>query len=179
MELAYGSTKASLGLALLLSLHVLAGCGWQPLYGRASATADGNAAPELSQVHIRPIANRVGQNLYNLLRDRMNPGGAPSDSRYDLAVNLSQSAVQELIQPNQTTARTALTLFADFQLYERGKQAPVFKGQARATTTYDALADPYASVVSASDAQRRGAQSLADEISNRLAVFLTAPDGGG
>jgi LPS-assembly lipoprotein len=174
-----GRAKAKVGFALVLLFPVLAGCGWQPLYGRAGASTDGNAAPALSEVHIQPIANRVGQDLYNMLRDRMNPGGTPADPKYDLAIDVSQSAVQEIIQPNQTTSRIALTLFANFQLLERGKKTPVFKGQSRSTTTYDVLADPYASVVSASDASRRGAQSLADDISNRLAVFLSAPDGGG
>jgi LPS-assembly lipoprotein len=179
VDLARGSAKARLGLALLLGFFFLSGCGWQPLYGRAGASTDGNAGPELSQVHIQPIANRVGQNLYNMLRDRMNPEGPPAEPKYDLAVDLTQSAVRELIQPNQTTTRSAVTFFANFQLYEHGKKEPVFKGQARATTTYDVLNDPYASVISANDASKRGAQSLADEISNRLAVFLSAPDGGG
>ena len=171
--------KVSVAVALLATLLLPAGCGWQPLYGRTSASADGNAAPVLSEVHIQPIADRVGQDLYNMLRDRMNPGGAPSDPRYDLAVDVRQNTIQELIEPNQTASRIALTLFADFKLYERGKKTSIFKGQARSTTTYDVLTDPYASVVSASDARRRGAQSLADEISNRLAVFLSSSDGGG
>jgi len=179
VRLAQRTTKASVAFALLATLSLPAGCGWQPLYGRTSASADGNAAPVLAEVHIQPIADRVGQDLYNMLRDRMNPGGAPSDPRYDLAVDVRQSAIQELIEPNQTASRIALTLFANFKLYERGKNTSIFKGQARSTTTYDVLTDPYASVASASDARRRGAQSLADEISNRLAIFLSSADGGG
>jgi hypothetical protein len=51
----------------------------------------------------------------------------------------------------------------------------VFHGQSRNTTSYDLLNDPYASVVSADDAKRRGAQSLADDIANRLATYLSQP----
>jgi len=167
----------SRSLAALLLL--LAGCGWQPLYGHNSAGQGGNAAPQLAQVHIQPIADRVGQELYNMLRDRMNPQGVPAEPQYDLIVTLRQTATQELIQQDQTASRVDITLFADYKLFPRGQQTSIFAAQARSTTAYDLLNDPYSSVVSADDAKRRGAQSLADDISNRLAVFLAqAPAGG-
>ena len=163
----------------LLGLLALAGCGFQPLYGRNSATGEGgDAGPERAQVHIQPIADRVGQNLYNILRDRMNPLGVPQDPRYDLAIAVRQTSELLLIQQNQTATRVNITLYADYQLFRHGKQGAILNGQARSTTTYDVLSDPYSSVVSANDAQRRGAQSLADEISNRVSVFLANPDGG-
>ncbi len=160
---------------VLLGLFVLAGCGWQPLYGRNSSGEGGDAAPQLATVHIQPIADRTGQQLYNMLRDRMNPQGVPADPQYDLVVTLKEQAVQQLIQQNQTASRINLNFTASYQLFPRGQQAAVFQGQARTTTSYDLLVDPYASVVSADDAKRRGAQSLADEISNRLAAFLAQP----
>jgi LPS-assembly lipoprotein len=163
----------------LLGLLALAGCGWQPLYGRSSATgAGGNAGPELAQVHIQPIADRVGQNLYNMLRDRMNPQGVPADPRYDLVIKLRETNTQQLIQQDQTASRINSTLNAEFQLFRRGQQGAIMTGQSRATTTYDLIStDPYASTVSANDAKRRAAQSLADDISNRLAVYLAHPTG--
>ncbi len=126
----------------------------------------------MAQIHINPIADRVGQELYNMLRDRMNPQGVPQNPTYDLIVTLRQSGAQSLINPNQTAARIDLTLYADFSLYKRDTPgAAVFHGESRNTTSYDLLNDPYASVVSADDAKRRGAQSLADDIANRLATY--------
>jgi len=164
-------------LALVALTTPLAGCGWQPLYGHTDTTGpSGSAAQQMAQTHINPIADRVGQQLYNTLRDRMNPQGVPQNPTYDLIVTLRQSGAQSLINPNQTAARIDLTLYADFNLYRR--DAPgvsIFHGESRNTTSYDLLNDPYASVVSADDAKRRGAQSLADEISNRDAVYLSEP----
>ena len=71
------------GLALLAFLALtapLAGCGWQPLYGQSKDTGvAGSAAQQMAQIHINPIADRVGQQLYNMLRDRMNPQGVPQN----------------------------------------------------------------------------------------------------
>ncbi|MFI5017020.1 MAG: LPS assembly lipoprotein LptE [Dongiales bacterium] len=164
-------------MALVALTAPLAGCGWQPLYGVTKDTgAAGSAAQQMSQIHINPIADRVGQQLYNTLRDRMNPQGVPQNPTYDLIVTLRQSGAQSLINPDQTAARIDLTFYADYNLYRR--DAPgvsVFHGQSRNTTSYDLLNDPYASVVSADDAKRRGAQSLADDIANRLATYLSQP----
>ncbi len=165
-----------------LALLALAGCGWQPLYGRvnsgSSGAVGGNAGPQLAAVHITPIADRVGQNLYNALRDRINPGGAPEDAHYDLVVRISETSTQLLILQDQTATRVTLTLNAAYALYQRGTRNPVYQGQSRATTTYDLLNNEYASVQSADDAHRRGALTLADDISERLAVFLAQTTGG-
>src|SRR5450432_2732004 len=148
-------TRALPGLALL-SLLALSACGWQPLYGKVN-TADGavggNAAPQLAAVHILPIADRTGQNLYNALRDRMNPAGSPAEPRYDLVIHLQEHTEQLLILQDQTASRTKLTLNATFQLYQRGNPKPVLQGTSRITTSYDLLNDEFATIQSTNDAR--------------------------
>jgi len=174
-------SRAALALWGLLAL---AGCGWQPLYGQVSdgngGMVGGNAGPQLASVHITPIANRVGQHLYNALRDRLNPGGAPSDPRYDLVIQISEQKTQMLVQTDQTATRVNLTLDATYMLYERGKTKAVFTGTSRATATYDLLNIDvgFATTQSTDDAHRRGAQLLADDIATQVAVFLAQPTGG-
>jgi len=167
----------------LVALFAIGGCGWQPLYGRlgqGDSATGGDAAPALASVHIAPIADRTGQNLYNALRDRMNPAGAPGEPRYDLVVSITEQTNQMLIQQDQTASRIDLTIYAHYALYQRGNSKPVLLGQSRAVTTYDLLSDSdeFATIQSANDAHRRGANSLADDIANRLAVFLAQPSGG-
>ena len=169
------------GLALLLPcwalvalVSPLAGCGWQPLYGQSqSMGGGGDAGPRMAQVHIQPIADRTGQQLYNNLRDRMNPQGVPSDPNYDLIVTLSQIASQQLVSVNQTATRIDTTFTATYNLYRRDNPGvSIFHATSRTTTAYDIPSDPYSAVVSSADAQRRAAQSLSDDISNRVASFL-------
>jgi LPS-assembly lipoprotein len=167
-------SRAALALAGLLALSA---CGWQPLYGRVGSTG-GNAAPQLAAVHILPIADRTGQNLYNALRDRINPSGAPAEPHYDLVIHLSERTEQMLVLQDQTASRTNLTLNATFQLYQRGNSKPVLQGTSRATTSYDLLNDEFATLQSTNDARRRGALTLADDIATQLAVFLAQPTGG-
>jgi LPS-assembly lipoprotein len=159
-------------LAAALPL-LLTACGWHPLYGKLDDT--GGAGLELASVHIQPIADRTGQNLYNELRDRINPSGVPIDPHYDLVIGLTELDQQFLVQTDQTATRVDLTIYANFALYQRGGTAPLMIGQSRSTTTYDQLTNQYASVVSAQDARRRGAAALADDIANRLAVYLAQP----
>ena len=163
------------------SLSTLAGCGWQPLYGRVDngggGSIGGNAGPQLATVHILPIAERTGQNLYNALRDRLNPGGPPTSPRYDLSIRISERTTQPLVLSDQTASRIDLTLTAAYALYQRGNSAPVYQGSSRATTSYDLLDDEFATLQSADDAHRRGALSLADDITTQLAVFLAQPTG--
>ena len=172
-------SRAALALWGLLAL---AGCGWQPLYGQVSdgngGMEGGNAGPQLASVHILPVADRVGQHLYNALRDRMNPGGLPSDPHYDLVIQLSERTTHVLVQPDQTATRVDLTLDASYALYERGKSKAVFNGTSRATTAYDQLNDEFATIQSRDDAHKRGAQTLAEDITTQVAVFLAQPTGG-
>ena len=166
---------------LLTSLSALGGCGWQPLYGKigtGGGAVGGNAGPQLASVHIAPIADRVGQQLYNALRDRLNPGGAPASPHYDLVIRLEEHTQQLLVLEDQTATRIDLTLNANYFLYQRGNKTPVFQGHSRATTSYDLLNDEYATIQSTDDAHRRGALTLADDITTQVAVFLAQPTGG-
>ena len=159
-------------LALLALVSPLAGCGWEPLYGQNRGVG-GDAGPRMAQVHIQPIADRTGQQLYNNLRDRMNPQGVPPDPNYDLIVTLGQISSPQLVSVNQTATRIDTTFTATFNLYRRDNPGvSIFHATSRTTTAYDIPSDPYSAVVSSADAQRRAAQSLSDDISNRVASFL-------
>lgn len=166
-----------LAAVLFLPLLTLSACGWHPLYGSA---AYGGAREALANVHIAPIADRTGQNLYNELRDRMNPEGQPADPQYDLVIGLREDLQQLLIQPDQTATRVNLTIYANYALYQRGGDParPLLKGQARVATTYDLLTNQFASVTSEADARRRGAVSLANDIADRVAAYLAQPASG-
>ena len=60
---------------------VVAGCGFEPLHARKTG-----AAPSLlAKIRIEPITDRIGQQLHNLLLDRLNPKGRPVAAHCDLA----------------------------------------------------------------------------------------------
>src|SRR5438309_9078986 len=123
----------------MVAMLGLAGCGFQPLYGKSESFGGGDAGPALASVHILPIADRTGQNLYNELRDRMNPQGVPPEAQYDLVVKIAERTTQPLILQDQTAVRIDLTLLASYWLYQRGNRNPIMHGTSQATTSYDYL----------------------------------------
>jgi LPS-assembly lipoprotein len=155
----------ALGLATLL-----AGCGFEPLYGRHDTDAATSA--DLAQVRVAPIANRTGQMLYNKLRDRLSPRGKPAEPRYVLEITVEEQGEDLLLEPNNTTSRTLLELTAHYQLREIQSGATTLKGQSRASISYDVLSSQYATIVSEQDVRDRATKQLSDDISTRLALFF-------
>lgn len=153
---------------------LLAGCGFQPLYGTNSVSA--SAATQLSQVRIRPIANRTGQLLYNKLRDRLNPGGKPADPAFILEVQLEERQERLLVERDETTSRINFILRANYELKQYGTGTVVDSGVAQTTISYDLLGSQYqfSTVTSEKDVRDRAAEQLSEDISTRLAIYFSA-----
>ncbi len=79
---------------LVLMAFALSACGFQPLYSRPHEGAL-STAEHMATVSIAPLPDRIGQQLHNLLRDRMNPQGQPRNPDYELKIDLIESR-QEL-----------------------------------------------------------------------------------
>lgn len=164
---------ALLGLAAL-GLLGLAGCGFQPLYGQPQQQAQASVATELAAVRIDPLRDRVGQQMHNLLRDRLNPNGQPLAPGYRLRVELSETLRELGVRRDETATRANLRMQARFSLLDYSGGQALFSGQSTSTTSYDILEDPFATTVSESDARERALRELADDIQNRLALFFTS-----
>jgi LPS-assembly lipoprotein len=155
---------------LLLGIPLLASCGFQPLYAdRGGATA----ADQLAAVRIEPMPDRSGQELYNALRDGLNPLGRPASPDYVLRVQLEETSEELALRTDETATRVNLTLTAAFALLPVDGKEPVFHGVSRTTTAYNVLTSPYATLTSSEDARSRALGDLAREIRQRLAIFLT------
>ena len=155
---------------LLLGIPLLASCGFQPLYAdRGGATA----ADQLAAVRIEPLPDRSGQELYNALRDGLNPLGRPASPDYVLRIQLEEIAEELALRTDETATRVNLTLTAAFALLPVDGKEPVFQGVSRTTTAYNVLTSPYATLTSSEDARSRALGDLAREIRQRLAIFLT------
>ncbi len=157
------------GGVFILALAVSA-CGFQPLYGR------GDAGPStqdlLAKVRIQPLPDRVGQQLHNLLRDRLNPRGQPRKPAYSLRIRISETLVELGIRKDETATRSNLTVFADFVLSDAGSGEELFKGRSRSINSYNILESQFATLFSESNARNRALREISDEIGNRLAVYF-------
>jgi LPS-assembly lipoprotein len=154
----------------------VAGCGFRPMYGQAS-TASANAGVavdrQMAGVRIAPIANRLGQQLHNALRDRFNPLGQPSSAAYTLYVTLSERTYGALAKRDLSATRRNVELNAFYQLMD-GSGNLLMYDRSVIATGYDEFDDPLNDISALQDAERRGALQIADQIRSRVAVFLTA-----
>ena len=94
-------------VAVLLLGLTLAACGFRPLHSRNEETKYATS-DDLAAVLVYPLPDRSGQQMHNLLRDRLNPLGQPSNYR-------------ELPWDNGATLRTILeTSPVDSQGFQLG-----------------------------------------------------------
>lgn len=162
-------------LFLCLGL-VLAGCGYRPLYGQHGAD-NASVVDELALIRIEAIPDRTGQQMYNMLRERLNPYGKPEQPKYALSVALTETRENLFLEKDETATRANLTVKASFILRRLDDGTVLVTGSSRSVTSYDILASQFASVVSQEDARLRCARAISDDMRTRLALALQPREG--
>ncbi|HXP98266.1 MAG TPA: LPS assembly lipoprotein LptE [Telmatospirillum sp.] len=154
-------------IACLLPL-ALTSCGFHPLYGKDSYNA--TVQNDLASVEILPLKDRTGQLVHNALLTNFNPLGEPTKARYRLLTNVIVGESQQALRKDDTATRNRITYSVAFYLYENN--AAVMTGSFSQMFSYDFLDQHYANVSADDDIHRRAAQSVADEIRNRVAAYF-------
>ena len=158
----------------LAALGVLTGCGFEPIYGSAGPS---NLSSELSTIRVAPIKDRIGQQLRNLLLDRINPTGSPRKPKYKLTVQISESKQELAIKKTDISTRANLTFTAKFQL--RGLEqfaGRMLSGEAKIVTSYNILSSNFGTLATEQNARRRAVRELSNDITNRIASYLQTPN---
>lgn len=168
----------NLKIFLLLGFIVcLSGCGYSSLYKKNVSNGYGlshseSIIDELKQIRIRPIANRVGQHVKNRLLDNLSPLGAPENPKYSLRVDIPKPEVRDQVLEQDTTAtRKTARYKAKYFLYNENNEELV-EGASRIEVSYNVLKNPFSTLTSQKDAERRAAKILADDITLRLAAYF-------
>ncbi len=155
-------------LALAAGAVVLAGCGFQPLHSRVG----GAGIDRLGSIEIGPIPDRSGQVLYNLLRDRLNPGGAPRRPVYTLNVGLTERQQSLGVRVDESATRANLTIRAVYSLRHRGDEKVLLRGDVNSTSSFNILKSNFATLSAENDARTRSLREISDEIRIRVSIFL-------
>lgn len=155
----------------LIAAGGLAGCGFEPLYGR---TQQGAVSDDLASVRIAPLAERSGQRLHNLLRDRLNPYGQPTQPVYELRLSLAEQLQGTAIRTDETASRGILTFAAGYVLVDLASGQAVIEGQTSASSAFNVLDNRYASTVSADNARDRALVEVAEDLKLRLATYFSS-----
>ncbi|MDA0651679.1 MAG: LPS assembly lipoprotein LptE [Proteobacteria bacterium] len=168
--------KRPAGRDLLPALGVIAlllsGCGFRPLY----QSGGGSDEAALATIEVVGIKDRLGQQLRNLLTERLSPRGRSARTDYRLTVTLNEARQGLAIRKDETATRANLTINADFKLVALANpRLGTFAGKAHSTISYNILTSDFATLSAEKDARNRASRALAEEIRLRVASALRNP----
>ncbi len=147
----------------------LIGCGFRPLHSKDS----GAAAAGLAKIRIAPIADRVGQQLHNLLLDKLTPLGPPAVPRYVLRVKLSESLQNLAVRKDDVATRANLVMRASFTLVSADDDTALLTNIAISANSYNILRQEFATLSAENDARARAVRELSDAIRTQVAIYLS------
>jgi len=166
------SRRRALGVLPALALGA---CGFEPLYGGEGGGATVVAAEGIG---IAAIPSRIGIQLRNNLIDRLTPRGEPATPRYSLDIKVSSDKEGLAIQRDAFVSRYNLRVNAEFRLFDRqADRAPVLVGKAFSLAAFNVVRADFANIAAERDAEDRAAREIANDISQRVAVFLRRQHG--
>jgi len=148
---------------------VLAGCGFEPVYGTRQGV---ETTAEMATVKVEPIEERVGQLLRNNLLDSLNPRGEPGQIKYRLLTQVSESKQELAIRKSELATRSNMNLTASYRLYDVDRKAYVMSRTSTATASYNLLTNEFATLSAEADARERGVRDLSDDITRQLALYF-------
>lgn len=156
-------------LVLALSVFLLQGCVFIPLYYKSTAVP--------SNFDVAPIADRRGQILRNLLREKLRFIPPNSASCYYVTTKLSTSQESAGYNTDLTTTITRVHLKAEVSLSD--DMAKVIDNfNVEVADFYINAISTYATTKAEEDVERRLLNTLADGIVKKISVALKVPHAG-
>ena len=154
---------------MILPCWIVAGCGFQPLYGDRNHNS---VASQFSYVHVAPIQDRIGQQLRTELLHQLHASAQKNQAKYRLITTLQKGTQALAVRKSAFATRANLTVTANFQLMAEGNDKPILSAEEKATVSYNILDSEFATLIAQRDAQERAIKSLGKDIVVRLAVFF-------
>jgi LPS-assembly lipoprotein len=151
----------------------LGGCGFHPLYGRLGASG-GAVAPELASIYVTVMAERQGQLLRQALQQRLAGTDDSGTKVYELSGGLNIAAEAIGIQQDSSSTRLRFNGSSNWTLKKLDlANTIVTTGTARATDGININNQEYfAADLETSAAYRRLADTVADQITQDLAIYF-------
>ena len=170
---------ARIGLGAGLSL--LASCGFRPLYKSEPDTP--GATQAMAQIKIYNVISRkrqfdrLGQQMHNLLLDRLNPDGRPAAPAYALRTNLSVSKTETGLRITEEATRARLTVVANFRLFDTATRTLLLQGRERSVNSYNIADSEFATLSAEAGAAERAVRDISDSIKLRLGIYFKSRQG--
>jgi LPS-assembly lipoprotein len=177
--------RAGIRLGFVLAVAgLVAGCGFQPLYGQNPSVADESVRDKFAEVLVVPIPQRQGSPqarvavaLQNALKFDLNNGATPVAPTHRLEVAVTPTDITVSIDP--VTGRPEEEIggvTATYKLVEIASAKIVLVDSTFANVGYDipGTQQRFAKQRAAVNAQDRAVNVVADAIRNRFASYFAA-----
>jgi LPS-assembly lipoprotein len=164
--------KIVLGVAGLVGLTSLGGCGFQPLYG---PTASGAALSDVMRtVDISIIPGRVGQRIRNELIFVATGGGEQDQPKYRLDIAVRESLINTAVENDGDAKSQIYQLYTQFKLVRLADNKVVLEGSNNARAAFDKVDSVFADIRAKRDAEDRSARTISEAIRTRVAAYFSA-----
>ena len=154
---------------LLGASLALGACNLRPMLHSVN---DEGVRGQLEATKVAGLDGRLGQLVRNALLDELNPAGVDAPSAYILDVKLQRNAQALGIQSNNVITRFNLRLTARFELVDAKSGKVLYQSQVQRIASYNVGQDPYATLSAETDAERRVAREVGNNIATLLAVHF-------
>jgi len=169
-QVVHRSASRLIAVAIMIT-PLLAGCGFQPLYG---TTPSGVQLDDVMRtVSVAPIPGRVGQRVRNELIFGTTGGGYAGAEQFRLEIAIRESVKDVFVARSGESEGRAYRLIASFKLIRLEDGKEVVSGQSVGRAAYDNLDSTFADVRARRDAENRAAKSVAKDIQTRIAMTLS------
>jgi len=177
--------RAGIRLGFVLAVAgLVAGCGFQPLYGRNPSDDDKSVRDRFADVLVTPIPKRQGSPqarvavaIQKALEFDLNNGAPPVTPTHRLEVVITPSDITTYTDPITGRPQEGMGgLTANYQLVEIATAKIVLKDSTFARVGYDIPGSQqrFAAARALLDAEDRAANVAAEAIRNRLASYFVA-----
>lgn len=152
----------------LLSVSILSGCGFAPLYG-ANGTASG-----LSDIRVETGRERIDFRLQEALLDGM--GARHAAGPYTLRATATVESKPFGVGADAIASRFVVQVSVQWRLMHDGSADPVLAGVSNSNASYDVPAGVYGALTAESDAEDRAIGVAANRIVTQLARTIRNRD---
>lgn len=157
-------------------LALLAGCGFEPVYGTAGEPAR-TLRSELASIELPEANDYRTFELRNALLEQINPTRASVPTRYRLDWRVGRRIENLAIQVDAVVTRQDLTLAATYALIDLADGSVVDRGRVQRTASFNIRREPFSDLVAREDAERRAAAAVAVALRQQLTAHFERQEG--
>lgn len=151
-------------LLLVFLLFFLTSCGFRPVY-----RAEDTTRKFLEHIEISPIASVNGADFYNHLENIL---PYENEIKYILTSNIAFLKDISIIQENSDILREIITVRVTYTLTDKGTGKIITSGKFSRLSSFNTTFSPYSNLVKQQDIQRNLAMMSAEEVRNRIMLFI-------